>query len=190
MSEVQLSANIRHVKGKAANRQLRREEKIPAVLYGPNLSVMLEMEEEPTRRILSQLTGTHQLLPLQVTDSKSGETSLHYVLLQEIQQHPYKEDLIHIDFRKLDPEKPVNLKVPLKIVGQSPGVKKGGVLQMVIRDVPITCLPSDIPEYIEADVSHLDLRETMRVSELKYPEKVTARARQNYSVISIVGRRK
>ena len=183
-----LTANVRLSRGKKANRRLRFQNKIPAILYGMGETIALEMEEETTRRYISKLDGSHQLLRLQVTDETDNITE-HRVLLQEIQKHPYRRELLHLDFRKLDDEKPVSLKVPLKTIGSSPGVKKGGIIQMVVREIPITCLPGNIPEALEVDVSKLDFHQTVRVEDVNCPHSVSINANENYSIATIIGRK-
>ena len=184
-----LTANVRHSKEKKATRQLRHAQQFPAVLYGAGQTMMLSMHEETTRRFITKLQGSHQLVPLQIINDK-GEAIEHKVLIQEIQKHPYRQHIIHLDFRKLDAEKPISLKIPIRIVGEesAPGVKKGGIVQMIVREVPVTCLPSDIPEFITVDVSNLDFQETMRLHEVPAPEAVEIDTVQNFSVVTIIGR--
>jgi len=191
MSAKTLTAKIRHSTGKKATRQLRHAHRIPAVLYGAGQAMMLNMPEEPTRRFIGKLEGSHQLVPLQITDDK-GETTEHEVLIQEIQKHPYRQQLIHLDFRRLDVGKSLSLKVPIRIVGEntSPGVKEGGIIQMIVREVPVTCLPINIPEFIPVDVSTLKFHESIRVHEIEYPDAVESSTDQNFSVVTIIGRTK
>lgn len=188
MSQEKLQAKIRHLTGKKANRQLRLLDKIPAILYGPGQSINLELEESSTRKLISELDGTHRLVPLIVND-ENGKEEEHQVLVQEIQKHPFKRKLVHLDFRVLNPERPITLKVPLRTSGEAIGIKKGGALQMIVREVPVSCLPTNIPEYVEVDVSNLDFHQTLRIEEIKYPESVTPAAKQNYSVATIIGRK-
>lgn len=188
MSEEMLTATVRQSTGKRASRKLRHANRIPAILYGAGQSKMLEMDETITRRYIARLQGNHRLMPLQIVD-EAGQITEHQVFLQEIQKHPYKHKLIHLDFRQLDTNTPITLKVPLKIVGSAPGVKKGGILQMIMREIPVTCLPSDIPEFIEVDVSSLDFNESIRVNEVRPPDAVTIDAKQNYSLLTIIGRK-
>lgn len=188
MSQETLVAKVRHSTGKRANRQLRTADKIPAVLYGTGPSVMLEMDQTVTRRFIGKMAGVHQLVPLSVTDD-NGNTEEHQVLLQEIQKHPYKQKLVHLDFRKLDETKSIAVKIPLRTVGDAPGVKKGGTLQLIVREVPVKCSPNNIPEFIDVDVSALDFHENIRVMDIKYPESVEPTAKQNFSVAGIIGRK-
>ena len=190
MSENQLVANIRSNKGKTANQKLRQSGNIPAVLYGPRGNILLEMEEETTRHLLEKMSGMHELVPITVTDSSSGDNWTTQVVLREVQKHPYKHLLKHIDFWELPATKEQLVRIPIEITGESPGVKAGGVLQMVVRDIPVYCLPADIPAFIEIDSSKLEIGDSIRNLEIELPAKVSHSTEENYAVLSIVGRTK
>jgi len=190
MSENQLVANIRSNKGKTANQKLRQSGNIPAVLYGPRGNIMLEMEEETTRHLLEKMSGMHELVPITVTDSASGDNWTAQVVLREVQKHPYKHLLKHLDFWELPATKEQLVRIPIEITGESPGVKGGGVLQMVVRDIPVYCLPADIPACIEIDSSKLEIGDSIRIQEIELPAKVSHSTEENYAVLSIVGRTK
>ena len=190
MSENQLVANIRSNKGKTANQKLRQSGNIPAVLYGPRGNILLEMEEETTRHLLEKMSGMHELVPITVTDSSSGDNWTTQVVLREVQKHPYKHLLKHIDFWELPATKEQLGRIPIEITGESPGVKAGGVLQMVVRDIPVYCLPADIPAFIEIDSSKLEIGDSIRILEIELPAKVSHSTEENYAVLSIVGRTK
>ena len=190
MSQNQLAASIRSKKGKSANHKLRQSGNIPAVLYGPRGNIMLEMVEEATCHFLEKMTGMHELLPLTVTDSASGESWTAQVLLREIQKPPYKHKITHLDFWELPEAKPQTFRIPVHVIGESPGVKSGGVLQMVIWEIPVSCLPSDIPSFIEVNSSALEIGDSLRIQEVELPAKVSLSTDENYAVISIVGRAK
>ena len=190
MPQNQLAASIRSKKGKSANHKLRQSGNIPAVLYGPRGNIMLEMVEEATCHFLEKMTGMHELLPLTVTDSANGESWTAQVLLREIQKHPYKHKITHLDFWELPEAKPQTFRIPVHVIGESPGVKNGGVLQMVVREIPVSCLPSDIPSFIEVNSSALEIGDSLRIQEVELPAKVSLSTDENYAVISIVGRAK
>ena len=190
MSENQLAASIRSNEGKSANQKLRQSGNIPAVLYGPRGNILLEMEEESTRHLLEKMTGMHELVPIKVTDSTSGDSWTAQVVLREVQKHPYKNSLKHLDFWELPATKEQIVRIPIEVTGESPGVKGGGVLQMVVRDIPVFCLPTDIPSFIELDISKMELGDSIRIQDIELPEKVSHSTEENYAVISIVGRAK
>ena len=183
-----LVAHIRKTIGKSANNKLRQAGKIPATLYGQRGNVLLEMTEESTRHVLEKMSGMHELIPITVTDPSNQENWTAKVLLREVQKHPYKHKLIHLDFWELPETKPQVVRVPLDVTGESPGVKSGGVLQMVVREIPVSCLPADIPSNLVVDVSNLEIGDSIKIQEVELPEKVSLSSDENYAIISIVGR--
>ena len=188
MVQNQLVANIRNNRGKSANHKLRQAGKIPATLYGQRGNFMLEMAEESTRHILEQMSGMHEMVPITVTDPSNQENWTASVLLREVQKHPYKHKLLHLDFWELPETKTQVVRVPLDVTGDSPGVKSGGVLQMVVREIPVSCLPGDIPSILVVDVSDLEIGDSIKIQEVELPEKVSLSSDENYAIISIVGR--
>ena len=188
MVQNQLVANIRTTRGKSANQKLRQAGKIPATLYGQRGNILLEMTEESTRHILEKMSGMHELVPITVTDPSNNENWTAKVLLREVQKHPYKHKLIHLDFWELPETKPQVVRIPLNVTGESPGVKSGGVLQMVVREIPVSCLPVDIPSKLVVDVSQLEIGDTIKIQEVELPEKVSLSSEENYAIVSIVGR--
>ncbi|MBC8258990.1 MAG: 50S ribosomal protein L25 [SAR324 cluster bacterium] len=190
MSQNQLTANTRSSKGKTANQKLRQSGKIPAVLYGPRGNILLEMEEESTRHLLEKMSGLHELVSIAVADSASGDNWTAQVLLREIQKHPFKHKLTHLDFWELPEAEPQNVRIPISVIGESRGVKSGGVLQMVVREIPVKCLPANIPSLIEIDSSALEIGDSVRIQDVTLPGNVTLSTDENYAVISIVGRAK
>ena len=189
MSQTALTAYTRKFTGKSNTQKLRREHKIPAVLYGASGNTALEMEEEATRHFMERLSGLHQLVPLKIINAEVGTTTEHQVIIQEIQKHVYKPKLVHLDFRELDAKKPVTLRIPIKVVGEAPALKKGGAIQIVMRKLQLICSPSNIPAFISVDVSNLDFGNVLRVQEIQLPENVKLKGKQNYTVISAVGRK-
>ena len=188
MVQNQLFANIRKTTGKSANHKLRQAGKVPATLYGQCGNILLEMTEESTLHMLEKMTGMHELVPITVTDLSNQENWTAKVLLREVQKHPYKHKLIHLDFWELPETKPQVVRIPLHVTGESPGVKSGGVLQMVVREVPVSCLPADIPTNLVVDVSNLEIGDSIKIQEVELPEKVSLSSDENYAIISIVGR--
>ena len=121
---------------------------------------------------------------------EKGESWSTKALLREVQRHPFKNLITHIDFWELSDTENQTFRVPLEVTGESPGVKNGGVLQMVVRDIPVVCMPSDIPKLIKVDSSMLEIGDSYRIKDIKLPEKVTLGTQENYAVISVVGRAK
>ena len=146
------------------------------------------MTEESTRLILEKMSGMHELVPITVIDPSNQENWTAKVLLREVQKHPYKHKLIHLDFWELHETKQQVVRIPVDVTGESPGVKSGGVLQMVVREIPVSCLPADIPTNLVVDVSNLEIGDSIKIQEVDLPEKVSLSSDENYAIISIVGR--
>ena len=125
MLQNQLVASIRKTKGKSANHKLRQAGKIPATLYGQRGNIQLEMTEESTRHILEKMSGMHELVPITLTDPSNQKYWTAKVLIREVQKHPYKHKLIHLDFCELPETKPQLVRIPVHVTGESPGVKSG-----------------------------------------------------------------
>ena len=189
MSENTLNATLRTTQGKSSTQLIRRNGKIPAILYGPRGNFSLEMDEESTRQSLEKLNNIHELVHLKINDA-SGENWEGKVLLKEIQKHSYKNKLIHLDFLEPTKAKPLNINIQIRETGECPGVKEGGVLQYVVREIPVSCMADKIPQYIEVDVSTLRIGQTLKVQDVPLPEEIQLKTQQNFPVISVVGRTK
>ena len=189
MSENTLIATLRTTQGKSSTQLIRRNGKIPAILYGRRGNFSLEMDEESTRQSLEKLNNTHELVHLKINDA-SGENWEGKVLLKEIQKHSYKNKLIHLDFLEPSKDKPLNINIQIREKGECPGVKEGGVLQYVVREIPVSCMADKIPQYIEVDVSTLRIGQTLKVQDVPLPEEIQLKTQQNFPVISVVGRTK
>ncbi|SCZ57916.1 50S ribosomal protein L25/general stress protein Ctc [Thiohalomonas denitrificans] len=172
MSEVNfnLTAEVRSDKGKGASRRLRRTGKMPAILYGTG--------QEPTSIVVDHDKLMHNLEHeafyshvLTITVDGKEESAV----LKDLQRHPAKNQLIHADFQRVSANEKLRMHVPLHFIGEdiAPGVKIGsGLVTHTLTDVEVLCLPKDLPEYIEADLSRLELGQSLHLSELIVPEGV------------------
>jgi len=175
METVEVHIERRTGNRKGSARQLRRHGKVPGVLYGPNrTTVSIAVAAEEFTRKLAHLEGSH-LIRL-VHDGSERETELHdrMVLLREMQRHPVTAEVLHADFYEVDLTERLTVSVPLRFVGKPVGVVDGGILQPIQREVEVECLPTEIPEFVEIDVSALHIHEAVHVGELRLPEGVTA----------------
>lgn len=168
MSNVEfvIEAEARSDVGKGASRRLRRAGKVPVVLYGAG--------EEPM-----SLTTDHDKLVHQLENEAffshiltiKADGKEHTAVLKDLQRHPAKPVLTHADFLRVSEKDKIRMHVPLHFVNDdiAPGAKKGGVVNHVMNEVEVVCLPRDLPEYIEADMSGVDLGESIHLSDLKLP---------------------
>jgi large subunit ribosomal protein L25 len=161
MAEVKLKVVKREGTGKGVARRTRAEGRVPAVVYGPDLAAMpISVDRREFVTALHTDAGMNVLLSLEV-DGKSIPA-----LAKELQRDPVRGTLLHADFIMVDLKQEVEVEVPVHIVGEAQGAKEGGVLEQPLFTVTVRCLPTEVPEQIEADVSHLNIGDSLRVSEL------------------------
>ncbi len=165
----EVEANVRHVKGKGASRRLRREEKVPGVVYGGGKdAISLTLEHSKISKALSNEAFYSHILVL-----KTG-TESEKVILKDVQRHPYKPRIAHVDFQRVRADVKLTMNVPLHFVGgdKAPGVKEGGLISHIVSDVEISCFPDDLPENIELDISNMALNQILHLSDITLPKGV------------------
>jgi large subunit ribosomal protein L25 len=155
---------------KNAARRVRAAGKIPAVLYGAGQeAVAVEVDPKQILRILYSATGRNTIFDVQVGDGKGTAKAM----IVDEQREPIKDQLIHIDLKRIALDKLLRVSVRVRLLGSAVGVKQaGGLLDQVMREVEIECLPADIPTHIDLDVTNLDMHQVMRVSDLPRNEKI------------------
>jgi large subunit ribosomal protein L25 len=156
--------------GSRDSRRLRREGLIPGILYGrgnkPHAFVVPERE---LRSVLTTSAGLHAILDV-VLD---GQKTVHPSVLKDFQQDAQRGKITHIDLHEVRLDQPIQSAVAVHLIGESPGVKEGGVLTQVTREVHVEALPTSIPEHLEADVSGLSIGDALRLADLSAPADVT-----------------
>jgi large subunit ribosomal protein L25 len=186
MEMVEITIERRQGQGKGTARKLRRAGTIPGVLYGPQrTTVSIGVSAEEFDRKLAHLEGSH-LIRLLNDGGKDAELHDKAVLLREVQRHPVTGDVLHADFLEIDLTERLTVSVPLRFVGKAAGVVEGGILQPILREIEVECLPTEIPEFIEVDVSALTIHQAVHLSELKLPEGVTAMGDGAQPVVSVL----
>jgi len=169
---IEVNATPRATQGKGASRRLRHEERVPGVLYGagrPTQNIMLDQKELSLH--LKHEAFHASILTLNLEGEKQQ------VLLRDIQMHPWRSAVLHVDFQRVARDKKIHVKVPLHFMNAelSPGVKTaGGTINHVLTDLDILCLPDDLPNYIEVDLSNLELGRSIHISDLKLPSGVVS----------------
>ena len=165
----ELVAEFRDAQGKGASRRLRRANKVPAILYGGH--------REP--RALA-LDHTKLMLMLDnerfystIINLKVGELN-QAAILKDVQRHPAKNAVVHVDLQRVLDDEKIRITIPLHFKGEagSPGVKKGGVVSHLRNEVEVTCLPKDLPEFVDVDLSGVDINQMVYLADLKLPEGV------------------
>jgi large subunit ribosomal protein L25 len=166
----ELVAELREDQGKGASRRLRRSGKVPAILYGGREEPRaLALDHTKLIQMLDNERFYSTLLSLKVGSEKQA------AVLKDLQRHPYKNQVVHIDFQRVRDDEKIRMRIPLHFVNEagSIGVKQqGGVVSHLRNDVEVLCLPKDLPEYVEVDLQELGRGQIIHLSELKLPEGV------------------
>ena len=165
MKEVPLSAEAREGVGKGPARQDRFAGNIPAVLYGPETTPKpISVNARDFRQAVKAADGTSAIFKLDV-GGKSNMT-----IIREMQRDPVTSTIMHIDFHAISMNKPLDLSIPIHLVGIPNGVKhEGGIMQQTMREIEISCLPKDIPEHFEIDVTELNIGDSIHVEDITIP---------------------
>ena len=155
--------------GKGAAKRLRRTGRVPAILYGGSTPVNITVNPKDIFRLIHGHEGGTQLL--QVTFAESPDKRM--AIIRDMQVDPVTEDLVHVDLQEVAMDKPIQVTVPLRHVGEPVGVRDAkGILEMILREVQVSCLPASIPESFTADVSELGIHDVFTVGQLVAPEGV------------------
>lgn len=165
----ELEASVRHELGKGASRRLRREEKVPGVIYGGGKdAVSLTFEHKTVAKALESEAFYSSIITL-----KTG-TDSERVILKDVQRHPFKPRVAHVDFQRVRSDVKLHMHIPLHFIGadKAPGAKEGGMISHIMSDVEVSCLPDNLPEYIEVDISDMALNQILHLSDLKLPNGV------------------
>jgi large subunit ribosomal protein L25 len=159
--DIKIKADVRVEQGSAASRRLRRSGSVPGIVYGgDNEPRMIELNEHDFSLLLAHHASEHLIMDLQV-----GKDKMVKVLLEEVQHHPVSGRVMHVDFREISMTEKISLAVPVELTGEPVGVAtQGGVLEQMLREVEVECLPADVLEQIEVDVSGLHIGETATVA--------------------------
>lgn len=183
MKRYQLKATKRTVTGTAASRKLREQKQVPAVLYGRDMeSVEISVPEANLLQIINQ-GSPNALIDLTVGRKK------HITMLKDIQLHPIKGGIIHIDFYVVSMDRPITATVPIHIIGEAAGIGEGGTVQYQARDVEVKCLPGDIPERFDLDISALNIGDTKTVADLEFPDNIQLLTATDEVVVTVLAPR-
>lgn len=183
MDLIDLNATVRKETGKGPARRLRAAGRIPAVVYGPSVdNIPLTIDVREFDAAVKDTNIAHVLLNLKI---RNGRTKPRPVMIKDLQVEPVSRNYVHADFLEIAMDREINVSVPVETVGHCPGVEEGGILQIIRRELDVTCLPSSIPDIIEVDVSTLNIGDSIHVEEVVLPEGVEVIADVNFTVITV-----
>ena len=172
--KIEFSAFPRNANGTGSSRRMRRTGKVPGVVYGAGKdSQLIELDHSALYRHLRMESFHASILDMTLDGAKER------VLLRDVQMHPWKKEVLHVDFQRVAADRKIHMRVPLHFIHADvcPGAKEGGVVSHVMNDVDIQCLPDDLPEFIEVDLSNLTLGHSIHLTEVPLPKGVDFVAR-------------
>jgi large subunit ribosomal protein L25 len=183
MEIVSVTVERRGESGKGPARRVRAAGLIPGVFYGPNQkeAIPLQLDEKEFAKKIAVLEGS----ALIQFDSTAADLKSRMVLLREVQSHPVSGAVLHADFYEVDLKKKLEVTVALHFAGKAIGVEAGGILQPIVREVTVECLPTEIPAFIDVDVSALDIHDSIHVADLRLPPGIEAVYDTNFTVVTV-----
>ncbi|MDO8413182.1 MAG: 50S ribosomal protein L25/general stress protein Ctc [Gallionellaceae bacterium] len=167
--KIEITATSRKAQGTGASRRLRKTGRVPGIVYGEREPTLIDIDHNNLFHSLRKETFHASVLTLELDGKKEQ------VLLRDFQMHPFRQQVQHIDFQRVDKNKKIHMKVPLHFLNAEtcPGVKEsGGIVSHVMNDLNIACLPDDLPEFVEVDLASLSLSHSIHVSDIKLPKGV------------------
>lgn len=185
--QVTLSARHRADVGRNSVKHLRTRGSVPAVIYGhKDQPSNLEVNAREISKLLAHAVGENILVELQIAGENGAANTTKLSLIQEVQHHPVRRDILHVDFLEVASDEVINTEVPIESTGEADGVKNyGGLLEHSLRSLHIECLPKDLPEIIRVDVSALGLNQALHVRDLILPAGVKATSDADLTVFIV-----
>lgn len=178
-----LNARHRAERGKGAARKLRSEGLVPAVVYGHGEETRaLSVDAHELETLFSKISVENTIINLKIAEEKAEVPAL----VREVQSHPVRPQVLHVDFYQIHAGVEVEVEIPIRLVGTAAGVREGGILEHVVHELPIRCLPDRIPNVLELDVTALDMGDTLQVSDIPLPEGVVAQLDGERTVCAVV----
>jgi large subunit ribosomal protein L25 len=182
---IELKTKIRTTTGNGPARRLRMSGQIPAVLYGPKTEAVLLSVNKNDLELLFKKGGIGQVV-LNLVIQKNGETLTMPAMIKELQAHPVSRNFIHIDFYEIKMDQKITAKIPVVTTGIAKGVELGGILQIIRRELEVECLPLEVPESIEIDISDLDIGDSIHVEKIRLEGEIEFLEDDNYTVVTVL----
>jgi large subunit ribosomal protein L25 len=181
MESIALQAEIRPRGSKGSVNALRRQGMLPAVVYGKDAgNILIMMPEKVLHSILAAHSSGSTLINLQL------EHQSFPVMLREVQRNPIRRTIMHADFLQVSLTEAIETEIRLHLVGEAPGVKDGGIIQHLLREVTVSCLPTQMPEMITADISGLQIGDQLTVGDLQAPPEVKILSEPDSVIVSVM----
>src|SRR5688572_14004307 len=187
--QLKLKAEVRSGAGRPVAKKLRRQGVVPASICSKGEdSQLVQVDKKEITKLLAHATSEHVLVDLEVVDG--GKSTNRLALIQEVQHHPVRRDVMHVDFHAVRADEKLHALIPIEPVGEPTGVKNyGGVLEIAVHELDVECLPKDLPEIIRIDVTALNVGQSIHVRDLQLPEGVTSRMSGDLTIITVASPR-
>jgi large subunit ribosomal protein L25 len=181
-TDTKLKANPRDGTGKSSARKMRATGRVPAVVYGHGEETrMVSIDAHELELLFARVHWENTIIDLDI----AGEKAAVRALIREVQAHPFRGQVLHVDFQQIHAGEKVTVEVPIRLIGAAPGVKLGGVLMNTITDLEVRCSSDRIPEVIEIDVSNLGIGDSVHLRDITLPEGVEAQIDADRSICSV-----
>jgi large subunit ribosomal protein L25 len=187
--QVKLKAEKRTVVGRNAIKKIKAQGLVPGVIYGSQGEpIALQVEGRALTNVLAHALSEHVLVELEIADGSQSTNRL--ALIQEVQHHPLRPELLHVDFHAVSATEKITSEVPIEAVGDALGVRTfGGLLEHSLRTLEVECFPQDLPEIVRIDVSNLNIGESLHVRDIPLPSGVESLTPADLTVVSVVASR-
>lgn len=184
MELIDLNTTLRTTRGNGAARDLRRKGQIPAVLYGPGTEpVLLSVSSHALEQVIKKsAAGAEVLVNLTIGN---GKTTNRTAMIRDMQTHPVSRKYLHVDFYEISMDRQIRVGVPVVTKGKSKGVEMGGILQIVRREIEVLCLPMDIPNSIELDITDLEIGDAIHVQDIPLKEGLELPEDVNFTILTV-----
>jgi large subunit ribosomal protein L25 len=187
--QVKLKAEKRTVVGRNAIKKIKAQGLVPGVIYGSQGEpIALQVEARALTNVLAHALSEHVLVELEIADGSQSTNRL--ALIQEVQHHPLRPELLHVDFHAVSATEKITSEVPIESVGDALGVRTfGGLLEHSLRTLEVECFPQDLPEIVRIDVTNLNIGESLHVRDIPLPSGVESLTPADLTVVSVVASR-
>ncbi len=187
--QVKLTAHKRTLIGRNAIKKIKEKGLVPGVIYGSQAEpIALQIDGRQLTTVLAHASSEHVLVELEIVDG--SESTNRLALIQEVQHHPLKRELLHVDFHAVSATEKIFSEVPIEAVGEALGVRTfGGLLEYSLRTLEVECYPQDLPDIVRIDVTNLSIGESLHVRDIQLPPGVEATTDEDLTVVSVVASR-
>jgi large subunit ribosomal protein L25 len=182
---MQLDTTIRTQTGKGPARRLRSAGKLPAIFYGPKIDpIMLSLDYEQIKKMLKGKSAESIIFDLMIDSDEKGQSKK--VMIKEIQRDPVTRDYLHVDLYEIAMEKELEVDIPVYLINTPIGVSNGGILQHMRRELGVLCMPKDLVDKIDVDVSGLDIGQSLQIEDISFPPGLKSTEDASLTIATVV----